>query len=240
MNSLGINTPRRSKRFVLGVVLVLTTVLSAARTSSAQQLRPGISVVMAASTNAAPMPEADDENAWIVTVVRHGAVFFGTDQVTAPSLEEAMKSRPRNREQKLYIKADALAPFANVERVLEAGRSAFFETSVLLTSQPESAAPGTIVPPKGLEVLVGPPPSGSEPAVVQVLNSGQQWPILKVNAEQVPWDTLQSTLRQLFQNRGERLVLVKADGLLPFSQVVHVVDACRATGAKVVLVPPGQ
>jgi biopolymer transport protein ExbD len=51
--------------------------------------------------------------------------------------------------------------------------------------------------------------------------------------------TLQSTLRQLFQNQSERVVLMKADGLLPFAHVVHVIDMCRSTGAKVFLVTPG-
>ncbi|MBZ5681576.1 MAG: biopolymer transporter ExbD [Acidobacteriia bacterium] len=184
------------------------------------------------------MPEADDENAWIVTVIRDGTLYFGSDRVTAAGLEEGMKSRPRNREQKFYIKADARTPFANVERVLEAGRSAFFETPILLTSQPESATPGTIVPPKGLEVLVSPPPSGSASAVVQVLNSGKQWPTLKINDVDVPWATLQAALTQLLQNRSEKVVLVKADGLLPFSDVVHVIDMCRSTEANVVLVSP--
>jgi biopolymer transport protein ExbD len=87
-----------------------------------------------------------------------------------------------------------------------------------------------------LEVLVGPPlPSGSEATVVQVLNSGQRWPKLKINNRHIPWATLQSTLRQRFQNRRERVVLVKAEGILPFADVVDVIDMCRSTGAKVVL-----
>jgi hypothetical protein len=31
------------------------------------------------------------------------------------------------------------------------------------------------------------------------------------------------------------VVLVKANGRLPFAQVVHVIDMCRSTGANVVL-----
>jgi biopolymer transport protein ExbD len=219
------------------VALTLVASVGAADHSAAQTLQKGISVAMATTTNATPMPEADDENAWIVTVVRDGALYFGTDRVTAAGLEEAMKSRPRNRDQKLYIKADARAPWADVERVVVAGRVVLFEAPVLLTSQPESPAPGTIVPPKGLEVLVGRPPGGTVATVVQ-LNSGPERPMLKLNNDPISWSALQGTLTQHFQKGDEKVVLLKADGQLPFADVVRAIDACRATGAKVVVATP--
>jgi biopolymer transport protein ExbD len=89
-----------------------------------------------------------------------------------------------------------------------------------------------------LEVLVG-RPSGSAVTVVEVFNSGQQWPTLKINNQNIPWATLQSSLRKGFQNRSEKVVLVKAAGILPFANVVEVTDMCRSTGARVVLVTPG-
>jgi hypothetical protein len=125
-----------------------------------------------------------------------------------------------------------------VVKVLDAARTAGIEAPVLLTAQRESPKPGTVVPAKGLEVLVGPPPSGS-PTVVQVLDLGQQGPTLKINNEQVVWATLSSTLGKLLRNRSQKVVVVKADGLLPFAQVVHVIDMSRSTGANVVLVKPG-
>jgi len=75
--------------------------------NAAQALQKGISVELPVTSNAAPMPAADNEDAWIVTVAADGRTYFGTDPVTPAGLEGAMKSRPRNREQKLYIKADA-------------------------------------------------------------------------------------------------------------------------------------
>jgi hypothetical protein len=123
--------------------------------------------------------------------------------------------------------------------VLDAVRKAGVTAPNLLTAQHETPEPGKLVPPKGLEVLVGPSlPSGAESSVVQVLNSRQRWPVLKINNEEIPWATLESRLRQLFTNRSEKVVLVKADGLLPFARVVHVIDVCRSTGAQVFLVTP--
>lgn len=140
-------------------------------------------------------------------------------------MAEKIKGLSGQTEKKLYIKADARTPYANVVNVLDAMRTAGVEAPNLLTAQQDSSEPGTLVPPKGLEVLVGPPlPSGSDAIVVQALNSGQRWPTLKINNE---------------QNRSEKVVPLKADGLLPFAHVVQVIDMCRSMGAKVLLVTPG-
>ena len=145
-----------------------------------------------------------------------------------------MKRRPRKREQKLYVKADARAPFANVESVLEIGRTSLFESAVLLTTQDEPPTPGAIVAPKGLEVWLSPSLNQGS-IVVQVLNSMHPSPTLKVNNQDVAPAALQSALRQFLQNPSEKVVVVKADGQVPFGHVVKVIDVCRSTGAKVVL-----
>jgi biopolymer transport protein ExbD len=208
-------------------------------TSPAQtpELRQGVSVQMAATTHAAPYTAADDADAWIVAVTSDGKLYFGTKFVTPEQLMEEMKSHPRRREQKLYIKADARAPFGDVEQVLEAGRAAFFEAPVLLTSQSESPAPGTVVPPKGLEVLVG-SPAASDAIVVQVSDDGRQGATVKINNQQISSAALPNTLVQLLQHRSEKAVVLKADGRLPSADVVQVIDACRAAGAKIVLAAP--
>jgi len=206
---------------------------------SAPTMQQGVSVKMAGTSNAQPMPAADNADAWIVTVIENGGLYFGTKAVSPESLMEEMKRRPRNREQKLYIKADARAPFANVERVLEAGREVWFEKAVLLTAQPASAASGTMAPPNGLEVLAGPAlPAGAVATVVQLLNSGQQRPSLRINDDEISRSALESTLRQHFQKGDDKVILLKADTRLSFGQVVQVIDACRAAGATVVIAPP--
>jgi biopolymer transport protein ExbD len=234
MKSNAINTLRRSIYFAVSIALALATALSQSNT---QQLRQGVSVRLAATTNAASMPDADSQDAWIVAVTADGSLYFGIDPVAPAALSDKMKSLPRNREQKLYIKADARAPFASVERALTAGHEVAFESAVFLTSQPESPAPGTMVQPRGLEVLVG-PLSSSESIVVQVSNTGGQTPTLKINNQQIPSAALQSTLMQLLHSRSEKVVVVNADGQLSFADVVHVIDACRSTGAKIALATP--
>jgi biopolymer transport protein ExbD len=209
----------------------------AANEAWAQALQKGVSVEMAVSANATAMPEADKQDAWIIAVTADGRLYFGVEPMTAAGLADKMMRTPRNREAKLYIKADARAPFADVQKVLQAGRTVGFEAPVLLTSQPEQVAPGAIVPPKGLEVLVGGPSSG-EAIVVQVLDTGETKPDVRANGADVNVDVFQYTLGRMLQNRHGRLAIVKAAGTLRFAQVAQVIDACRGAGAKVVVDGP--
>jgi biopolymer transport protein ExbD len=227
---------RRPNHFLPTIALTLAIMLSAAR-SNAQQMQQGISVQMPPATNSALMPDADNENAWIITVTADSSLYFGSKPVTPAGLGEEMKIHPRNRDQKLYIKADARAPYASVEKALAAARVDLFQDSVLLTDQSGSPAPGTMSSPKGLEVLLTPPAS-SQPIDVQLSNSGQHTPILKVNNRQIPLANLQNMLAQIFQNHPEKVVLLKADAQLPVADVVRVIDACHATGAQVILPTP--
>jgi len=218
----------------LAVVVLIAGVVAAP--CAAQTLQKGVSVEMAATSYATPMPAADEANAWIVAVTRDGWLFFGTEKFTPEGLTEAMKERPRNRDQKLHIKADVRAPFADVEKVLQAGRTVWFESPVLLTSQPEQTAPGTIVPPMGLEVAVGTPPEGS--IVVQVLDTGEAKPDIRVNGADVNVEVLRNMLGRILQNSKQRSVVVEAGGTLRFGQVAQVIDACRGAGARVTVGEP--
>ena len=195
-------------------------------------LQKGVSVQMAVTNNATPMPEADSQGAWIVAVTTPGQIYFGTQAVTAEQLSQEMKTHPRNRNAKLYIKADARAPYATVKKTLQAAKELNLDNAVLLTKQPEAPALGMMVPPKGFDVLLTPP---SEAVVVQVSSSGQRAPELKVNNTAVSVANLQAALNQALQNRSQRLVVVHADPQLPFAEVVQVIDAARSVGATAVL-----
>jgi biopolymer transport protein ExbD len=184
------------------------------------------------------MPDADKDGSLIVAVTHGGRVYLGIDPITPAALAEK-QGLFRQAKEKLYIKADARTPYANVAKVLDAVRTAGVTAPNLLTGQDETPEPGKPLTPKGLEVRVGPPiPFRAESTVVQMLNSGQQWPLLKINNEDIPWASLESRLRHLYQSHREKAVLLNANGLLPYGNVVHVIDLCRSTAAKVFLVTP--
>jgi len=224
-------------RFVCLLASTLATAAVLMAVAQSPALQRGISVELAVTSNAAPMPDADSPDTWIVSIAADGSLYFGIDPVTRNGLLDAMIRAPRNREQKLYIKADDRVPYADVEYVLKAAHTAEFNTPVLLTSQPESAPQGTIVPPKGLEVSLD-APSSSEAGAVQVSISAQPSSTLQVNNRDVPKDALRSTLRLLLQNQAEKVVVVKSAGTVPFAQVAYVLDISRSIGARIVLATP--
>ncbi|HEX6823487.1 MAG TPA: biopolymer transporter ExbD [Candidatus Sulfotelmatobacter sp.] len=222
----------KSSLFTCLIVVILGPAGAMHAAAQTPAWQKGVSVQMVVTNNATPMPEADKQDAWIVAVTAPGQMYFGTEAVSAEQLSEEMKTHPRNRNAKLYIKADARAPYATVQKTLHAAKEVMFDNAVLLTKQPEAPALGMMVPPKGFDVSLTP---ASEAVVVQVSNSGQKVPELKVNSSAVSAANLQAALNQALQNRKQRLVIVKADPQLPFADVVHIIDAARSVGAEAVL-----
>ena len=230
-----------SVRFAVIVITLFAAVPNALPSCSAQAMQKGIGVQLPATSSAVAVPDADNASSMMVTVTEDGSAYFGTDRIVPADLPgKIMDGVSRQPGRKLYIKADARATFGSVSKVLEAARTAGIESPILLTAQSASVQPGTVSPPKGLELLIGPSvPSGAETTVVQVLISRLGWPPLEVNDQRIPWTQLKSTFKQLFQNQKDKVVLVKADGSAPFAQVAQVVDVGRSMGAKVVLATTG-
>ena len=203
-------------------------------------MQKGVSVDLPQTSNAVKVPEADNQNALIITVAANGSAYFGVTPIVPDALAEGIKKDLANRTgAKLYVKADARTQYADVMNILAALRTAGVDAPTLLTAQADSPQPGTLAPPKGLEVLLDPSlPAGTVATVVQLFNSGQESPVLKINNDQISWSALQRTLKQHFQKGDERVILLKADAQLSFADVVQAVDMCRATRAKVVLGTP--
>jgi len=219
-------------KYTMFVCLLASTLA----TSSAAQvqtppMRQGVSVQMARTANATPVPEADNEDAWVVSVRADGRVFFSVKPVTQDGLTEIMRETPRHRDQNLYIKADARTTFGNLKPVLKAAAGDAFESAVLLTNQNETAALGKLVAPKGLPVMLA--SNTAQAVTVQLRDSGQKTPKLLVNDREIAVSDLQSALNQALQGRTERVVQLQADDNLPFAQVAQVIDACSSVKAKV-------
>ena len=206
-----------------------------AQTSPA--LQPGISVEMAVTSHAVPVPEADGAEARIVTVTESGELYLGIDRVSVDGLFAAMRTRPHDREQKLYVKADARATFARVSTVLQDGRKALFLEAILLTSQQGRPESGAIVPPMGLELWLSTESATPGATVVELL-SGQVETEVRINHRRVAWPAVQSTIETIRRDGGAREVRLKADGRLSFAEVARLIDACRAAGARVTPVDP--
>ncbi len=221
------------------VALALMTFVAPSVAAQSEPLQKGISVQLAVANSAVAVPDADNVNALIVTISDSGSLYFGIDPTTPEGLAQKIPIGLSESGHRLYIKADARTLYASVVKVLDAAQKAGVEAPILLTGQPEWAQPKAGASPRGLEVLLGPSAfAGAGSPVVQVLTSGEKRPALKVNDRPIAWDKLRHTLEHTFHNRSDKVALVKADGLLPFAQVVHVIDACRSAGATVVLATP--
>jgi biopolymer transport protein ExbD/biopolymer transport protein TolR len=137
------------------VTLAVAANLALSNSAQSPALPKGINVELAVSSNAIPMPDADNENAVIVTVTNDGKIYFGVNQIALPDLKAKIRSTPLQRGQKIYIKADARTPYARVLEVLDATPTVGLASQVLLTAHTGPSTPGTIAPPEGVEVQLG-------------------------------------------------------------------------------------
>ncbi len=115
-------------------------------------LQHGMSVDLARTNSPIQMPDADKEDALLVTVTRDGQIFFGTDKVKDPAdLTRIVKDRLQNKvEKKVFVKADARAKYGAVVEVVDNVRSAGVDQLGLLTEQRQQQnAPPTPVPAAG-------------------------------------------------------------------------------------------
>jgi biopolymer transport protein TolR len=111
-------------------------------------LQKGISVDMPKVNNPTPMADADKEDALLVSIMRDGTIYFGTDKIAVDSLTGKVKDRLANRtDKRVYVKADARAHYGNVVQVVDAVRAAGVDDLGLLTDQRKSTPNAPATPP---------------------------------------------------------------------------------------------
>jgi len=114
-------------------------------------LQKGISVDMAKVNNPEQMPDADKEDALLVSITRDNKVYFGSEQIQVDNLTQKVKDRLVNKpDKRVYVKADMRTRFGEVVQVVDSVRAAGVDDLGLLTDQkktapsapPAPAAPG--------------------------------------------------------------------------------------------------
>jgi biopolymer transport protein TolR len=90
----------------------------------------------------------------------------------------------------------------------------------------------------GLEALV-PQPAKPQQAVtpdttivLQVIPQAGQKPALKINQDSVTWQDLKATLTGIYKTRAEKVMFVKGEDSLPFTDVVEVLDIAHAADSS--------
>ncbi len=92
--------------------------------------------------------------------------------------------------------------------------------------------------PKGLEALVPQPPKDQQQqqttpertVVLQLMNSPSGKPALKVNQDDVTWDTLRGRLEDIYKTRAEKVMFIKGDDNVDFEYVAQAIDIAHSAG----------
>ena len=92
----------------------------------------------------------------------------------------------------------------------------------------------TPLTPKGLDALVPQPsdkkeqsPDVTKETVVVSIDARRN---IKINQDPVDVRMLGSRLEDIFATRNERVIFVKGDPTLPFSEVAHIIDIAKGAG----------
>jgi biopolymer transport protein TolR len=111
-------------------------------------LQKGVSVDMAKVNSPIPMQDADKEDAVLISIMRDGKIYFGSDRVDADQLTQKVKDRLANKlDKRVFIKSDARARYGNVVEVVDNVRSAGVDDVGLLTEQKKTGAAAQTPPP---------------------------------------------------------------------------------------------
>jgi biopolymer transport protein ExbD len=126
--------------------------------------------------------------------------------------------------------------------VLREARRVYFQTAIFLTAEAHVADRGILVSPKGLEIAITNSLTRKEPAVaVTLLRAVDGSPRVRVNNRDAALDGLPSALSESLdaEKTGKKeAILVNADRRIRFSEVIQLIDTCRSTPAKIVLLIP--
>jgi biopolymer transport protein TolR len=114
-------------------------------------LQKGISVDMAKVNNPEQMPDADKEDALLVSITRDSKVYFGSEQIAdVDGLTQKVKDRLANKaDKRVYVKADMRARFGGVVKVVDSVRAAGVDDLGLLTDQRKTSTPPPATPAAG-------------------------------------------------------------------------------------------
>ena len=100
------------------------------------------SVDLASVVHAKPLPAALKENAIRVVVTRDGSLYFGDKRVSPTDLPDLIRNAcTQGSERKVYLKADARAEYAGVERAIDLIRQSGIQDVALLAEQARQPKP---------------------------------------------------------------------------------------------------
>jgi biopolymer transport protein TolR len=99
-------------------------------------LRPGVPVDLARTSNPMAMSDANKPDALILSVMRDGRMFLGSESVSSETLPQRVRDQVVNRANKtVYVRADARARYGLVVAAVDDLRLAGVDQLGMLTEQ---------------------------------------------------------------------------------------------------------
>jgi biopolymer transport protein TolR len=104
-------------------------------------LHPGVPVDLARTTNPIAMSDAERADALILSVMRDGRMFLGSERVSSETLPQRVRDQVVNRLDKtVYVRADARARYGALVEAVDDLRAAGVDQLGLLTEQKQWGA----------------------------------------------------------------------------------------------------
>jgi biopolymer transport protein ExbD len=109
-------------------------------------LQKGVSVDMAKVNNPVDMPDADKDDAILLSITRDGTIYLRQNKIDLSQVTSKVKNEVENRLNKVvFIKSDSRTKYGDVVTVVDDVRAAGVEQLGLLTQKSEKELSG---PPK--------------------------------------------------------------------------------------------
>jgi biopolymer transport protein TolR len=107
---------------------------------------------------------------------------------------------------------------------------------IFMMIQPHERGLEAQVPQPSKQVDKSPPPETL--VVLEILNGTDGKPVVRINSNAIPAGELEAKLRDIYKSRQEKILFLKGDAKLEFSEVAHVMDITRSadTGIRVGLI----
>jgi biopolymer transport protein TolR len=113
-------------------------------------LQKGVSVDMAKVNSPVDMPDADKDDAILLSVTRDGSIYLRQHKIDVSQVTDKVKDEVQNRLNKVvFIKSDARTKYGDVVAVVDDVRAAGVEQLGLLTQKSEKPLTGPPSPSGG-------------------------------------------------------------------------------------------
>lgn len=111
-------------------------------------LQKGVSVDLARTTHPREMPDADREDAVLISINRSGNIFLGTEMIGPEQITQRVRDMLAAKMDKtVYVKSDARAQYGAVVQVVDEVRASGVDQIGLLTERVKSERPTPIAMP---------------------------------------------------------------------------------------------